>query len=441
MFPKLSWKLTFFMVLVSTLTIISAGVMIDRALDKEFSNYLDVSQQERNKQIVEVIETLYQESGDWAAVSQHIQALSLLTDAEITVVDQRGGHMMNADRGGHRHRMMMESQTTEQVVLSNGTEATIHVTPVFRPEAAVNESQFRETVNGSIKTAALFSFGAALVVSAVVSLGLTKPLGQLMTTVRQVGQGDLKQRVEVVGDDEISWLGREFNQMAENLSQLERLRVKLTNDIAHELRTPLTNVQAYVEAMWDGLMPANRENLGLVQEEVNRLKLLLEDLQKLAKAEAPLYVREEIDLSNLVETLVGSLQILAEEKGIGLELAVSPNVFTEGDPKALGTAVENIIVNAIKYTPDGGKVRAVSLVEKNWSIVEVSDTGMGIEAQELPFIFERFYRTDSSRSRETGGTGIGLAIAYEVVQRHGGAIAVESEPGKGSTFTIRLPRI
>ena len=441
MFPKLSWKLTFFMVLVSTLTIAFASVMIDKALDQEFSSYLHVSQKERNMEVVKAIETLYQESGDWGTIDQQIQALSLLTDAQITVVDQRGGHMMNSYRGGHRHRMMMEPQTGEQIVVSNGTEAAIYVTPVVRPEVGVNENQFRETVNRSIKTAALFSFGAAMLVSTVVSLGLTRPIGQLVGVVRHVGQGNLEHRVEIGGNDEISWLGREFNQMAENLGQLEKLRVKLTNDIAHELRTPLANVQAYVEAMWDGLMPADKENLGRVQEEVNRLSQLLEDLQKLSKAEAPLYVRERVNLSDLVDDLISSVRILAEEKEINLERDITSKVFTEGDSKALETAIQNIIVNAVKYTPAGGNVRVECFIEETWSVVKVSDTGIGIEAQELPFIFERFYRTDLSRSRETGGTGIGLAIASEAIQKHGGAIDVESKLGKGSTFTIRLPQI
>ena len=366
--------------------------------------------------------------------------MSLLADAQITVVDQRGGRMMNSDRG-YRHRMMMEPQTAERVVLPNGTEATIYVAPVVRPEAGVNENQFRETVNQSIKMAALFSFGAAIFVSIVVSLGLTRPIGQLVGVVRHVGQGNLGYRVEVAGNDEISWLGREFNQMADNLSQLEKLRVKLTNDIAHELRTPLANIQAYVEAMWDGLMPADKENLGLVQDEVNRLSQLLQDLQKLSKAEAPLSVRERVNLSDLVDSLVSSFRILAEEKQIEMERDITPKVFTKGDLKALETAIQNIIVNAVKYTPPGGDIKVKCFNKGNWSVVKVSDTGIGIEAQELPFIFERFYRTDLSRSRETGGTGIGLAIASEVIQKHGGAIEVESKLGKGSTFTIRLPQI
>lgn len=436
MFPKLSWKLTFFMVLVSGLTIAFASVLTNRALDRQFVDFLETSQLERNQQVVQTVRELYQGDQDRITIERQLQLLGLATDAQIVVSELRaerrmGGHMMSHGPG------MMRRQTTENLTLPDGTVAVIEIIPSQRPEHAIQETKFRQAVNNSILVTAVLSIGAALIVSAFFSWGLTKPLDQLVAMVRRVGAGDLAQRTEVGGRDEFSYLGQEFNQMAANLEHMEQLRIKLTNDVAHEFRTPLAAVQAYVEAMSDGVVEPTAENLNLVLEEAHRLQGLLEGLQELSKLEQPPR-KERVDLGELLTSLVASLGILAEEKGIRLHWYGQPALYTMGDREMLNTALRNLVVNAIKYTPPGGEVSIDLRAEQDQVLVEISDTGIGIEAQDLPFIFERFYRTDLSRSRETGGTGIGLAVTAGIIQGHGGTITVQSEPGVGSSFKVRL---
>ncbi|HHY09005.1 MAG TPA: HAMP domain-containing histidine kinase [Firmicutes bacterium] len=435
---KLSGRLTFFMVLVSGLSILFAGFFIDRALDRQFSQFLATSQEKRNLQLVQAVKELY-EGSDAETVRRQLEILSSAAAVEITIVPptrmhgrQMAGHMMG--RGpGHMRR-----QTTEEITLPGGEEAVINITPLLSAEALVDEAAFRTAVNKSIFLAALLSLGAALAVSAFFSWGLTRPLNQLLTVVRRVGQGDLEQKVEIKGSDEISFLGREFNEMARNLRKMEEFRIKLTNDLAHELRTPLAGIQAYVEAMHDGVLKPTPQNFGLVREEIERLNLLLTDLQKLAQAEKAVQRKDKVDLTEVTAKLLASLRILAEEKGINLKFIQSAPLYTLGDGRLLKTALQNVLVNAIKYTPAGGTVTVSLKAADKWVSVQISDTGIGIEAQELPLIFERFYRTDLSRSRKTGGTGIGLAITSQIVKAHGGEIDVQSEVGVGSTFTVRL---
>ena len=259
--------------------------------------------------------------------------------------------------------------------------------------------------------------------------------------IRRVGQGHLAERTRLAGSDELAYLGHEFNQMATNLERQEKLRVKLTNDMAHELRTPLTTIQAYLEAMDDGVVELSRENLALVLGETQRLGELLEGLQELGKLEKPALKHESVDVADTLGAVVASLGIVAEDKGLTLSLDHPKEPLRiQGDEDMLATAFRNVISNAIKYTLAGGSVVVCASASDSQVEIEIRDTGIGIEAQELPFIFERFYRTDASRSRETGGTGIGLAVTAEVIKGHGGRIEVQSEPGVGSTFTIYLPK-
>ncbi len=443
MFPRLSHKLTLAMVLVSAITILVASIFIDRAMDKQFDAFVEGSQEQLNWQVVEAVRELYGQSEGRVNLEEQLLLLGAAGNVEIVVSPRDSHHSMMMGRNMMaRGAMGMGRKTMGGLILPDGTEATIEVTPTPDLEKQLREEVFRKAINGSIVIAAIFSLGGALIVSTLFSWRLTVPLQELLRVVRKVSQGHLTQRAVLKRKDEIGFLGREFNQMATNLEQQERLRVKLTNDMAHELRTPLASIQAYLEAMNDGVVESNPENLAQVLEETQRLSELLESLQELANLEKPVLKQESVDLAELLGDLVRSLRILAEEKGLEIRWNRPPEVlYTIGDRDMLATALRNIIYNAIKFTPLGGLVAIDLEAEDSRVKVEISDTGVGIATQELPFIFERFYRIDGSRSRATGGTGIGLAVTAEVIKGHGGTIEVKSQPGAGSTFTIYLPKI
>ena len=441
MFIRLGHKLIFVMVLVSALTILLAGFLIDRAMDRQFISFVEETQQRANEQVVESVRQLYGQRGNWAGIEEQLQLLGTASNVEITVNTSAGRHsMMGRGMMGHGS-MGVGRRTTGQLTMADGTEATIQVIPWISLEQQVREETFRKAVSDSIAVAALFSMAGAFLISVLFSWHLTKPLQALTGMIRRVGQGHLAERTRLAGSDELAYLGHEFNQMATNLERQEKLRVKLTNDMAHELRTPLTTIQAYLEAMDDGVVELSRENLALVLGETQRLGELLEGLQELGKLEKPALKHESVDVADTLGAVVASLGIVAEDKGLTLSFDHPKEPLRiQGDEDMLATAFRNVISNAIKYTLAGGSVVVRASASDSQVEIEIRDTGIGIEAQELPFIFERFYRTDASRSRETGGTGIGLAVTAEVIKGHGGRIEVQSEPGVGSTFTIYLPK-
>lgn len=440
MLTKLSHKLIVAMVLVSALTILLASFLIDRAMDRQFLSFVEDAQQQVNEQVVEAVRQLYGQRGDRASIEAQLELLGTASNVEIVVSPGEGHHAMMMGRGMMEHGPMgMGRRTTGEFIMPDGTEASIEVIPTISLEQEDREASFRKAVNTSIFVAAFFSITGALVISVLFSWRLTKPVQTLTTMVRRVGQGDLSERTDLTGNDELTYLGQEFNQMATNLEQQEKLRVKLTNDMAHELRTPLTTIRAYLEGMEDGVVEPSRENLALVLGETERLSDLFESLQELAKLEKPTRQNQPVDLTETIDSLVSSLAILAERKDLSLQWDREGEPITIlGDGEMLSTALRNVISNAIKYTPAGGSVAISAKREEERVKIVVRDTGVGIKAEELPFIFERFYRTDGSRSRETGGTGIGLAVAAEVIKAHGGHIEVQSELGVGSTFTVFL---
>ena len=243
--------------------------------------------------------------------------------------------------------------------------------------------------------------------------------------------------------DELDGLALSFNQMAVRLEQTETMRRQLLGDVAHELRTPLTSIKGYMEALIDGVLPANMETYQQVYREADRLQRLVHDLQELSRVEAGAYPLklQPIAVSTLIAALTARLGRQFEEKGVSLQCDVSadlPRVRVDED--RIGQVLINLVGNALHYTPSGGSVRVVARQQGREIQIAVIDTGIGIPAEHLPHLFTRFYRVDKSRSRAGGGSGIGLTIGKHLVEAHGGRIWVTSAGADhGSTFTFTLP--
>jgi signal transduction histidine kinase len=216
----------------------------------------------------------------------------------------------------------------------------------------------------------------------------------------------------------------------------------LTQDISHELRTPLTILQSHIEAISDGIWEPTPEKLAICKNEVERLIKLVEQLKDLTDIENHTIARE-IERYNLSESIMQILEAFTlefKEKDIKLVTNITQNVYIYGDKDKIGRAIINIISNALKYTNPWGSVYVSLNDAKNDIKITIEDTGIGIDQKDLPYIFERFYRSDESRSRKTGGTGIGLTIAKTLIETHGGKITVESQKGRGTRFTVVLPK-
>jgi two-component system sensor histidine kinase BaeS len=248
--------------------------------------------------------------------------------------------------------------------------------------------------------------------------------------------------VEIESKDEFKHLGDAFNQMADALERTERVRKTLVADVAHELRTPLAIIRAKLESIQTGALEANEEVILRVSDEVYRLSRLVNDLQQLSLAESgalPLH-KESTELNSFIEAIYSQFEWLADEKNIELKFEKSSHdILIEIDRDRMTQVIVNLLGNALRYTPENGEVCIDVKRRDSSAVVSFSDTGPGIEAEKLPFIFERFYRADESRKRDDGGIGLGLSIAKGYVEVHGGAINVTSELGKGTRFEVELP--
>jgi signal transduction histidine kinase len=271
---------------------------------------------------------------------------------------------------------------------------------------------------------------------------MIRPLRSLSAAAKGIAAGDLSHRAGVAGQDEVGQVAHTFNQMADSLQSYETERRQMTAAIAHELRTPLSVIQSNLEAMLDGVLPTDADELVSLHQEARLLNRLIEDLRTLSLTDAE-HLRLQMEPVNVGElaTQVGErLQLHAGEKGIRLETAVSsPIPLIQADPERLTQILTNLIANALRYTPEGTRVQVSVRAVAGGVETAVSDNGPGIPPEDLPKLFDRFWRAEQSRSRATGGSGLGLAVAKQLVQAHGGRIWVKSELNRGTRFTFFLP--
>ncbi|WP_420621999.1 sensor histidine kinase [Candidatus Poriferisodalis sp.] len=283
---------------------------------------------------------------------------------------------------------------------------------------------------------------AAAAISAVaISRRLTRRLDAVTRAADRVRSGDLDSRVQVGGIDEIARLGDSINSLAASLHAEHQARKTLTNDVAHELRSPLANLTGYLEGIEDGLIDADRATIASLQEEANLIATLVQDLQQLSEAESGSLNLEPVDVADLVHRAVVAHQPAADAAGVVLSGDPAPGRIGLLDPERIRQILNNLITNAIRHTPPAGSVSVSVAQTHGATVVTVKDTGEGISAHHLPHIFDRFYRADHSRSRSTGGIGLGLAISRELAHAHGGSLTASSTFGVGSTLTLRIPRL
>ncbi len=316
------------------------------------------------------------------------------------------------------------------------------------------DSASAATIQSELILRALRQIGAATVLSAILgtiagalaSRSLVAPLNRLAAGAAQIGRRNLSYRVPLEGrTDEVAAVARAFNAMATDLEQAESLRQNLLADVAHELRTPLTVIQGNLRAILDDVYPLDKEEVARLYEQTRQLTHLVADLHELAQAEANALVLERgpVEVPQLVTDAVADFRPLAEDQGVTLrqELLGKLPPVTADRPR-LVQIIYNLLGNALQHTPAGGQVTLQAEAAGGQLAIRVIDDGEGIGAEHLPHVFDRFYRTDRSRTRADGreGSGLGLAIARAIARAHGGDVLVESQGKKhGSTFTLILP--
>lgn len=300
--------------------------------------------------------------------------------------------------------------------------------------------------------ATAISIGVALAVSALAALVVTwyfsrrvqRSVAEVSTAAAAVADGRYDSRVSSPGlGDDFDSLASAFNQMASRLESVEATRRRLFGDLAHEIRTPVSVLEAYLEAVEDGVKTLDRETITMLRDQTRRLVRFSDDVAALAQAEEgqASIAATSVDAAALIESAIGAVSDRYAAKGIALTTSIESDLPTVwADPHRLGQVLGNLLDNALRHTASGGRVDVTAKSDRSELVVAVSDDGDGITADHLPHLFERFYRVDAARDREHGGAGIGLAIAKALVEAHDGRITANSRgPGTGATFTITLP--
>jgi signal transduction histidine kinase len=303
-------------------------------------------------------------------------------------------------------------------------------------------SSFLDRINRQIFLAGLLALALALLLAVILSRTLTRPIRELTAATQVVSEGKLSQPVPVRSRDELGQLANSFNRMSSDLARSLNVRRQMTADIAHELRTPISIILGHAEAVHDGVLPASAETFEIVREEAGRLEHLVDDLRILSMADAG-----ELKLnlrSYSAQELLGDVQKIyshqARQKKISMLVKAAPDLpEIQVDPERMKQVLSNIVDNALRYTPENGRIHLTAERAGDGVEIRVQDSGPGVPADELERIFERFYRTETSRARNEGGSGLGFAIARSLVEKHGGRIRAESAPGEGLTVVIRLP--
>ncbi|MBX5436085.1 MAG: HAMP domain-containing protein [Alicyclobacillaceae bacterium] len=356
------------------------------------------------------------------------------------------------------HHVIYSSKTsphiTQKEILSHGVEAPIIVggrkiatlsvldrdlEREYRLQEKILQSMAKAAMTGAVATGLV-----ALLIGAWLTRRLTRPLQLLLDAIQRISQGDLRLKLPTDSRDEFGRVASAFNQMADQLAKAQEVRRHLVADVAHELRTPLTIIQGQLELIQQGVRKPDPETLLPIQDECMRLSRLVDDLHQLTLAEAgvlPLEVAP-VDIVSLVQRVVDNFQVEADERDIRLAMrAESETAYAAVDANRMTQVFVNLVGNAIRYTPAGGRVTVVVREERGEVQIAVEDTGPGISEEHLPHLFDRFYRVEEARSRGNGGTGLGLAIAKEFVEAHKGRIEVKSQVGAGTVFTVFVPAL
>jgi two-component system, OmpR family, sensor histidine kinase BaeS len=359
------------------------------------------------------------------------------------LVDQNGKVILSTDINHPQGTQIsyVDLQTGSPIT-EKGKIIGILISPHMPFEGNPRELEFIERTNLTLFYGALIGAVIALLLGIFLSRTLTRPIRELTRATHAISEGDLSQQVPVRTSDELGELARAFNKMSTELSRSVNTRRQMTADIAHELRTPLSLILGHAEAVHDGVLPPIRENFEIIREEATRLEQLVNDLRTLSLADAgELTINlQSVQPQRLLQEVAALYQYQTQRKNISLEQDVAtplPNI--EVDPGRMTQVLTNILDNATRHTPEGGRIILSAKQTSDHVELAVQDSGPGVPAESLERIFERFYRTDSSRQREDGGSGLGLAIAKSMVQAHNGQLSAESEAGKGLRIIIRLP--
>ncbi|MGQ9546243.1 MAG: sensor histidine kinase [Dehalococcoidia bacterium] len=453
---KFRFTLWYLLVLAIVLIALSGGVYF--YLSRNLYRALDLSLALRATElrtVPEILESIRQ--GEFQEELGEIVILCFYSGGQVVEVSPRGTTIPL----GHGFISQVLAGTTSLVTIetTQGERLRLFATPVIvslpgpppgmQPAVLViarSTKQIDRTL-ARLARALLIAIPLTLAVAAGGGIFLArralKPVDKIAQTAQEIGEGDLSRRINVDTKDELGRLAGTLNSMIERLEKAFRRQKQFTSDASHELRAPLAVIEAEATLALQKERAANdyRQSLEIISREARQMSSLVDKLLALARADAgkERWNFTEVNVGRLISDLGTDVEILCQEKGLNFRIGETPDLLVRGDEARLRELFMNLFDNAIKYTPSPGTVSVSLRREGQMAVVAVTDTGVGIPGEDIPFIFERFYRVDKSRSRADGGSGLGLAICKHIAEAHGGKIEVESRPGEGSTFSVWLP--
>ncbi len=459
---SLKYKLSMSYAVLALLLVASVSLISNLLLRSQFEQYMMRQQETKNREIVSQISQQMIQSHSEISREQALETVgvsALERGVIVKVSDLSGTVLWNAmvHNGGFCQQMLKNMAEEMQSRSPNfkgqyeertytlysgttkiGTAQIGYYGPFYYSSS---DAEFINTLNQVLVIIGICSLFLAVLLGFYMAGRISSPIAQAIGAAENIAKGNYKEKIPTdSGTKELNRLTASINRLSDELQNQETLRKRLTTDIAHELRTPLAALQGNMEALIDGVWEPDKERFESCLEEILRLSRLVSDLERLAQLEdqnSSLNL-SDTDLKELAEKTVASFQAEALKKRIAVAVT-GPSVTVQADSDKISRVFVNLLSNAVKYTPDGGRVQIGLSREDGHARIRVEDTGTGIAAEDLPYIFERFYRTDLSRSSRSGGAGIGLTIVKAIVELHHGEITVHSEPGKGTAFEVLLP--
>ena len=451
--------MTLYFALISAMTALVLVIVLALVWEGQFQDYTRENMQRLANSTAEDVSERFSETGMWtrevfeeargaAEASDDVSIQVLSASGEVLFDDSWDEGWLGSPARPEDIRTPTDSSAivSAPITDANGKQVGSVMMWAFSSDALLTgaDRTFRTNSYLAIVAAALVAVILACGIGIFVSRALSKPINKVTSAAKQIRNGDLTARTGLVGTDEIGRLGETFDDMATTVERDLRHERRLTSDVAHELRTPLMAMLVTVEAMQDGVLPTSDENLETVASETRRLSRLVDAMLHLSRIEngTTELKLKSTDLVELARNLVSGQHQLFHEEGIHLRFTNETGkseLYAEVDADLIREALVNLMSNAMRYTNEGGWVVVSVSADRDDALISVKDTGIGMSADEIPRAFSRFWRSDVSRERESGGLGVGLALTKEIIDRHNGTITVDSAVGQGSTFTLRIP--
>jgi signal transduction histidine kinase len=450
MMRSLRFRLTLAFLVVGLLGVAVGAIVASQRASGAFQEFTFARNQEG---LVTSLASYYERNGSWSGFADSFPGAGLggpggppipLREPRMILVAGADGRLLAGAPGYLPGEAIPADLLADATPIESGG---ITVGWLVLPEDAFARTRGEERFLGQLNSALIFgSLGAAvlsLILGTLLARSLTRPLQALTEATRAVADGDLQRQVEVQSRDEVGVLAESFNRMSAALDRSQRLRRQMTADIAHDLRTPLSIIVGHLDAVDEGVLPADTKTINIMRDEAMHLSHMIEDLRTLSLADAGelSLARSSVDPGLWIRRCATAHQPAAQAAGIELAVTLEPGLpaALNLDPDRMSQVLGNLIDNALLHTPKGGRIQLSAQPVGEGMEIRVRDSGPGIPRDELELVFERTHRSDKSRQRNSGGSGLGLAIAKSIVEAHGGMIRAESTPDAGTTIIVTLP--